>query len=154
MIKQVCGKDILGRTAVYKWHKRSAQGIHSLKDEEHTGQLKTVRTELKIREVATFVCINCSQTVDEVAAATGITYGTCRNILSCVTQYCHFIPFQSQYSPQHPVLKQPQSMIQSMNQASHPHKTTGRITVLYILIFTFLDSRREDNGSGLKGSKH
>jgi hypothetical protein len=27
---------------------------------------------------------------------------------------------------------------------SHPYKTTGRIMVLYILTFTFLDSRRED----------
>jgi hypothetical protein len=30
------------------------------------------------------------------------------------------------------------------DQVSHPYKTTGRITVLYILTFTFLDSRRED----------
>jgi hypothetical protein len=29
-------------------------------------------------------------------------------------------------------------------QVSHPYKTTGRIVVLYILAFTFLDSRRED----------
>jgi hypothetical protein len=30
------------------------------------------------------------------------------------------------------------------NQVSHPYKTTGKIMVLYILTFTFLDSRRED----------
>jgi hypothetical protein len=29
-------------------------------------------------------------------------------------------------------------------QVSHPYKTTGRIVVLYILTFIFLDSRRED----------
>jgi Na+-translocating ferredoxin:NAD+ oxidoreductase RnfD subunit len=30
------------------------------------------------------------------------------------------------------------------DQVSHPYKTTGRVVVLYILAFTFLDSRRED----------
>jgi hypothetical protein len=30
------------------------------------------------------------------------------------------------------------------SQVSHPYKITGRITVLYILTFTFLDSRWDD----------
>jgi hypothetical protein len=30
------------------------------------------------------------------------------------------------------------------DQVSHPYKTTDRISVLYILTFTFLDTRQED----------
>jgi hypothetical protein len=39
------------------------------------------------------------------------------------------------------------SLFSSLNvrdQVSHSYKTTGRIMVLYILTFTFLDKRRED----------
>jgi hypothetical protein len=30
------------------------------------------------------------------------------------------------------------------DQVSHPYKTKGKIIVLYVLIFTLLNSRRED----------
>jgi hypothetical protein len=40
------------------------------------------------------------------------------------------------------------------DQVSHPHKTTGKIIVFYVLIFTLLDSRREDKFSELNLSKH
>jgi hypothetical protein len=38
------------------------------------------------------------------------------------------------------------------DQDSHPCRTTGKIKVLFIPIFTFLDSRQEDRFSGLNGS--
>jgi hypothetical protein len=36
------------------------------------------------------------------------------------------------------------SYLNVRDQVSHPYKTTGRIMVLYILTFTFIDNRQED----------
>jgi hypothetical protein len=49
------------------------------------------------------------------------------------------------------------SLCSSLNvrdQVSHSYRTTGKIIVLYIIIFTFSDSRRKIEGSELNGSKH
>jgi hypothetical protein len=54
----------------------------------------------------------------------------------------YFIPLKSKYSPQHPVLKHPQTPLIVRDQVSDPYKTTGRIVLLYILTFKFLDCRR------------
>jgi hypothetical protein len=40
------------------------------------------------------------------------------------------------------------------DKISHPYSTTGKITVLYILIFRFFDMRRKTKDFGLNNSKH
>jgi hypothetical protein len=79
--KKAYGKEALGHSAVFKWHRRFAQGRDSLEDDKYTDRPRTVRTELKIQEVA-MVPANHSQMADEVAAAAGISHGTCHKILS------------------------------------------------------------------------
>jgi hypothetical protein len=60
--------------------------------------------------------------------------------------YCYFIPLWSKYSPR-TLFSNILIICSSLNvrdQVSHPYKTTGRVMVLYILTFTFLDTRQED----------
>jgi hypothetical protein len=59
---------------------------------------------------------------------------------------CHFVPLLSKYSSQHPLLRHPESGFPLMSSETkfHSYKTTDKIIVLHILIFTFLDSRRGD----------
>ena len=58
----------------------------------------------------------------------------------------YLVPPRSKYSPQHPVLKHPHLTFlpQCQRPSFTPIQTTGKITVLYILIFKFLDSNLED----------
>jgi hypothetical protein len=57
----------------------------------------------------------------------------------------YFIPLRLKYSPQHPVLRHPQSVLfrQFYRPSFTLYETTGRIMVLNILTIKFLDNRQE-----------
>ena len=82
-----------------------------------------------------------------------------RSLSSSLCSFFHspvLIPLMPKYSPQHPLLKHPQPMFlpQCERPSSHPYKTTGKIIVLYILIFRYLNSKLEDKDSGPNDRKH
>jgi hypothetical protein len=58
----------------------------------------------------------------------------------------HIIPVRSKHSSQNRVSSALSlcSSLSMRDQISQPCKTTGRIMVLYILTFTFLDSRHDE----------
>jgi len=58
---------------------------------------------------------------------------------------CFLVPLRSKYSPQHPILKhaQPTFLPQCERPSFTPILKTGKIIVLYISIFIFLDSKLE-----------
>jgi hypothetical protein len=63
-----------------------------------------------------------------------------RNISGQERTYETHYTVLSKYSPQHIILNHPHNLCSSLNvrdQVSHPYRTTGKIIVVFILIFTF-----------------
>ena len=75
-------------------------------------------------------------------------------ILKIFLVSCYFLPLGSKYPPHHPILEHPQPMFfpYCKGPHSHPYQITGKITVVYVLIFILLDSKAKY--SGLNGSRH
>jgi hypothetical protein len=67
----------------------------------------------------------------------------------------NFIPPGFKYFAQHPILEYLQSLfsINDRDLVSQPYKATGKIVVLYILIFTFSDTAKETEVSEVNDSK-
>jgi hypothetical protein len=70
-------------------------------------------------------------------------------VMQCSPPSRHFIPLRSKYSAEQPVLIHNSlcSFVNVRNQALHPYTTTGKMG-LYVLIVTFLDSRKDDKRFG------
>jgi hypothetical protein len=70
---------------------------------------------------------------------TRIIFGEYRNLLNVQSSLlpCYLAPLRPKYLPQHTSLKilNLHFSINATEQVSHPYKTTGKIMVLYILIF-------------------
>jgi len=56
--------------------------------------------------------------------------------------FYYLLPLSPKYLHQHSILEHPQHILCNVrDQVSHPLETSGKITVLFILIFMLLDGR-------------
>ena len=97
MVQQVYSEDALSCSVVFRWYQpffARKKGRDSLEGDVCTDRPQTFQTKCKIQEVPLLVHANCSQSVDDLAAAVGVRHGTCYEILtddlnmSCYPAYC------------------------------------------------------------------
>ena len=82
MLVQVCGDNVMKKTAVYKWVKRFSEGRESVTDEERSGRPATSRTKENIAKVRQNMCENRRLTVRSIAEQVNIDRETVRKILT------------------------------------------------------------------------
>ena len=90
-MQQVYSDDILSRSVVFRWHHVFHKGETVWRMMCILVVPQTVQTECKIEEVAMLVCANCSQLVDNLTAAVGVSPGKCYKILTDDLNMLHVI---------------------------------------------------------------
>ena len=80
-VKTVYGDSAPKKTAVYKWIKRFKEGREEIIDDSRTGRPASSKTEGKIADVQELIAIDRRMTVQQIAEAVDISYGSAQSIL-------------------------------------------------------------------------
>ena len=72
----------MGQTQTYEWFKRFKNGRTSIEDDERSGRPSCANNEENVALVREKIHEDRRQTIHDVCAALGLSYGTCQRILS------------------------------------------------------------------------
>jgi hypothetical protein len=82
MLQQALGNKVMGRTECFEWFSRFKAGRTSVEDDERSGCLATSKTDANIEKVREAVHEDRRQSIQDIASAVGISYGSCKSILT------------------------------------------------------------------------